>query len=133
MLSRAFFTGGPRGSILSSDRRSARRHFSALFRAEPRCSENLFGPPSLFGAAISGIDLPGIALANDRAIPRWPHARLGRRPEPTERLLYRRSQWRRLEIQRLRPHLVADLRFATDAINRGNRDSPVGSEHHLRR
>src|ERR1700720_2035777 len=98
MLARAFFTGGPRGSILSSDRRSARRHFSALFRAEPRCSENLFGQ-SLFGAAISRIDLPGIALANDRAIPWRPHPRLGRRPEPTERFLHRGGQWRRLEIR----------------------------------
>src|SRR5712691_511999 len=48
-------------------------------------------------------------LAQHRTFPRWPNPRRRGRPFTTERVLYRASQWRRLEDGRLWPHMDAHL------------------------
>ncbi len=60
-------------------------------------------------------------------------ARRGRRPVPAERLLHRRLQRRRLEDDRLRPHLDADLRRPADRLDRRHRRRALRPEHRLRR
>ncbi len=52
---------------------------------------------------------------------------------PAQRLLHRREQRRRLEDDRLRPHVDADLRRPADRLDRRDRRRAVGSERHLRR
>ena len=73
------------------------------------------------------------ALAHDRSVPREPHQGRRRHSRPAERLLHRRRQRRRLEDDRLRPHLEPDLRRSADGLDRRDRDRAVESEHHLRR
>src|SRR5262249_20993360 len=73
------------------------------------------------------------ALASDRSVPRRPHQGHHRRAHAAERLLHRRRQRRRLEDDRLRPDVDADLRRPADRIARRDRGCAVGSERRLRR
>ena len=77
--------------------------------------------------------LPRAALADDRAVPRRPHEGRGRRARPARPLLHRRQQRRRLEDDRLRPHLDADLRRPAHRLDRRHRRRAVESRRDLRR
>ena len=65
------------------------------------------------------------ALPHDRAVPRRPDEGGGRHPRPAERLLHRRLQRRRVEDDRLRPHVDADLRRPADRVDRRDRGRAV--------
>ena len=62
--------------------------------------------------------LPRAALAAHRAVPRRPDEGRDRRAGQARPLLHRRRQRRRLEDDRLRPHLAADLRRPADRLDR---------------
>ncbi len=57
------------------------------------------------------------AVAIDWTVPRRPHQGDHRRPRPAERVLHGAGQRRRVEDQRFRPHLDADLRRPADRID----------------
>ena len=61
---------------------------------------------------------PRAALARDRAVPRRAHEGGDRRARPARPLLHRRRERRRVEDDRLRPHLAADLRRPADGLDR---------------
>ena len=65
---------------------------------------------------------------NDRAASRQPDQGARRRAEPAEHVLHRRRQRRRLEDDRRRPDVEADLRRAADRIDRRDRRRAVRSE-----
>ena len=73
------------------------------------------------------------ALAQHRPVPRRPHQGGGRARQPAAHLLHRRGQRRRVEDDRRRPHLEADLRRPADRLDRRGRRRAVRSQHRLRR
>ena len=73
------------------------------------------------------------ALAADRPVPRRPDQGDHRRARRAERLLHGAGQRRRVEDDRLRPHLDADLRRSADRLDRLDRRRASDPERHLRR
>ena len=83
------------------------------FEASRRCGRHWRGfAPRISSRRAGGRPHAGHALAHDRAVSRRPHPRRGRRARSAQRLLHRPGGWRRLEVDRLRPHLESDLRSA---------------------
>ncbi len=72
-------------------------------------------------------------MADDRSVSREPHEGRGGHSGSAERVLHRRRERRRVEDDRLRPHLESDLRRSADRLDRRDRGRAVESEHHLRR
>ena len=73
------------------------------------------------------------ALARHRTVPRRTHQGDYRRPGRPERLLHRRGERRRVEDNRLRPHVDADLRRPAHRLDRIDRRRGVRSRHRVRR
>ena len=74
-----------------------------------------------------------LEVAVHRPVPRRADGRRDGRAGPAERVLHRRQQRRRLEDDRLRPRVEADLRRPADRLDRRARRRPVEPERHLRR
>ena len=66
------------------------------------------------------------AVARHRPAPREPHRRRGRPPQPAAHVLHGARQRRRVEDDRRRAHLDADLRRSADRLDRRPRRRPVG-------
>ena len=77
--------------------------------------------------------LPRAALAAHRAVPRRAHEGRHRRARQARPLLHRRRQRRRLEDDRLRPDVAADLRRPADGVDRRDRRRALESRRDLRR
>jgi len=73
------------------------------------------------------------ALASDRSVPRRAGEIRHRRAAALECLLHRLRQRRRLDDERLRPHVEADFRRPADRIDRRHRRCAVRSQCDLRR
>ncbi len=73
------------------------------------------------------------AMAQHRAVSRRANEGGGGSSEPTVHLLHRHGEWRRVEDDRCRAHLEANLRGSTHRIHRMGRRRAVGSQHRLRR
>ena len=87
-------------------------------------------PPSRLRAAgddVRSRSVPGAALAQHRPVSRRPHQGRRRHSVTAERLLHRRRERRRVEDDRLRPHLEADLRRPADRLDRRDRGRAVRS------
>ncbi len=72
-------------------------------------------------------------LAHARPVPRRPRRCGQRRARPAERVLLRRRERRRLEDDRRRPRLDADVRLAAGRVDRRACRRAVGAGHRLRR
>ena len=68
-------------------------------------------------------------LAHARPVPRRPRRRGQRRARPAERVLLRRGERRRVEDDRRRPRVDADLRLAAGRVDRRARGRAVGARH----
>ena len=93
----------------------------------------LLGPTVAARTADRSAHVLGDAMANDRAAPREPHQGRGGDSRSAERVLHRRRERRRVEDDRLRPHLDPDFRRPADRLDRRDRARAVEPEHHLRR
>ena len=129
-------SGPPGPSLVPLRRAPERARPGGAGRARPRLLVWFLGPappplhlPPPPGKRLAVRD----ALALHRPVPRRPDGAADRRAGPAERLLHRRQQRRRLEDDRLRPHLDADLRRPADRLDRRARGRAVRSQRHLRR
>ncbi len=96
-------------------------------------SSGLRPPRGSLGTVLRRRPLPRAALEADRALPRRAHQGGDRRSRPPRPLLHRRRQRRRLEDDRLRPDLAADLRRPADRLDRRDRRGSHEPRRHLRR
>ena len=74
-----------------------------------------------------------VRLAPHRSLPRRAHDGRDRRRHAAEPVLHRHRQRRRVEDDRRRPHVAADLRRSTRRVDRRDRGRAGGSERDLRR
>ncbi len=79
------------------------------------------------------VDVLGDALADDRTVPRRPHEGGGGHSEQPNVFYVGVEQRRRVEDDRLRPHVEADLRRPADRLDRRDRRRAVEPERDLRR
>ena len=92
-----------------------------------------FGALTLQSTADRFADVFGDAVADDRSAPRGRTKAAAGVPRSAERVLHRRRQRRRVEDDRLRAHLEADLRRSAHRLDRRARGGAVQPERHLRR
>ena len=138
-----------------SDKKFSRRDFfaraghvgAALTVLGPVAGKNLFaqtelaGPADLANGVLSKTVAPPIdpsacfwaALAHARAVSRRTLSRGDRRAGPSERVLFRLVERRRLEDDRCRPRVDAGVRLAAGGVDRRDRRRAVGARHRVRR
>ena len=80
-----------------------------------------------------GLAVLRTSLAEYRPAPRQPHGRGRRAPQPSVHVLHGAGERWRLEDDRRRPHLEADLRRPADRLDRRHRRRAIGSERRVRR
>src|SRR5439155_18538086 len=102
-------------------------------RRWPRITGAWFPVERLAGhrATVQSRLVPLASLAQHRPVSWWAHARRRGRAIAAERFLHRAGKRRRVEDQRLRPHLDADFRRSADWFGRLHCSIALRSERRL--